>query len=220
MESELIRYPTFDDKQIPAFLYQPKDLKPGERRPAIIDVHGGPMAQSLKGFGPLDQFLVNHGYVMLVPNVRGSTGYGKSYHKMDDKDWGGAPLQDVVWAKKYLATLDFVDPERIVIMGGSYGGYMTLAALTFTPEEFAAGIDIVGPSNLLTLLATVPPYWEPYKKYFYREVGDPVKDKKFLEQRSPLNSADKIVRPLFVIQGANDPRVKQAESHRILNAIK
>src|SRR4030066_1761362 len=219
-ESELVRYPTFDGKQIPPYLYKPLDLKPGEKAPAIIEVHGGPMFQETKRFGPLRQFLVNHGYVLLVPNVRGSTGYGKTYHILDDHDWGGAPLQDVVWGKKYLATLDYVDTSKVVILGGSYGGYMTLAGLTFAPDVFAAGVDICGPSNLQTLLASVPPYWEPFIKYFHREVGDPKKDQKFLKERSPLFSACRIQRPLFVIQGANDPRVKQQESDQIVDALK
>lgn len=219
-ESELVRYATFDGKEIPAYLYRPVNLKPGEKAPAIIEVHGGPMYQSTKSFSPLRQYLINQGYVVLLPNVRGSTGYGKTYYTLDDHDWGGAPLQDVVWGKKFLATLDYVDTSKVIIYGGSYGGYMTLAALTFTPEVFAAGLDEVGPSNLQTLLASVPPYWEPYKKYFYREVGDPKKDQKFLKERSPLFSADRIQRPLFVIQGANDPRVKQQESDSIVEAIK
>ena len=220
VESELIRYPTFDGKQIPAYLYKPKNLQPGEKRPVIIEIHGGPMWQETKRFGPLKQFLVNQGYVLLVPNVRGSTGYGKTYHQLDDKDWGGSPLQDVIYGKKYLAALDFVDTSQVVIYGGSYGGYMVLAALTFAPNEFAAGVDEVGPSNLVTFLKSIPPYWEPWVKYWYKEIGDPVKDKKIYQERSPLNFADRIVRPLFVIQGANDPRVKQAESDRIVEAAK
>jgi len=219
-ESELVRYATFDGKQIPAYLYKPVNLKAGEKRPVIIEVHGGPMFQSTKSFSPLRQYLVNNGYVVLLPNVRGSTGYGKTYHILDDHDWGGAPLQDVVWGKKFLATLDYVDTAKVVILGGSYGGYMTLAGLTFAPDVFAAGVDICGPSNLQTLLASVPPYWEPFIKYFHREVGDPKKDQKFLKERSPLFSADRIQRPLFVIQGANDPRVKQQESDQIVDALK
>ena len=220
VESELIRYPTFDGKKIPAYLYKPKSLRPEDKRPAIIEVHGGPMYQETKHFSPLRQYFVNHGYVVLVPNVRGSTGYGKTYHQLDDRDWGGAPLKDVIYGKKYLTTLNYVDTAKVVIYGGSYGGYMVLAALSFAPTEFAAGVDEVGPSNLLTLLASVPAYWEPYRKYLYREVGDPVKDKKLLEERSPLNYADRIAKPLFVIQGAHDPRVKQAESDRIVEAAR
>lgn len=219
-ESELVRYATFDGKQVPAYLYKPVNLKAGEKRPVIIEVHGGPMFQSTKSFSPLRQYLINNGYVVLLPNVRGSTGYGKTYHQLDDRDWGGAPLQDVVWGKKFLATLDYVDTSKVVILGGSYGGYMTLAGLTFSPDVFAAGVDICGPSNLQTLLASVPPYWEPFIKYFHREVGDPKKDHKFLKERSPLFSAEKIQRPLFVIQGANDPRVKQQESDQIVDALK
>jgi dipeptidyl aminopeptidase/acylaminoacyl peptidase len=220
VEGELIRYPSFDGKEIPAYLYKPKNLKPGERRPVIISVHGGPMAQSTKSWSHLRQYLINQGYVVLVPNVRGSTGYGKTYHQLDDKDWGGAPLQDVIYGKKYLSTLDFVDSSKVIIFGGSYGGYMVLAALTFAPTEFAAGVDLVGPSNLTTFLKSIPPYWLPWVKYWHKEIGDPVKDKKIYQERSPLNYADRIVRPLFVIHGANDPRVKQAESDQIVAAAR
>lgn len=184
-ESELVRYATFDGKQIPAYLYKPVNLKAGEKRPVIIEVHGGPMFQSTKSFSPLRQYLINSGYVVLLPNVRGSTGYGKTYHILDDHDWGGAPLQDVVWGKKYLSTLDYVDTSKVVILGGSYGGYMTLAGLTFAPDVFAAGVDICGPSNLQTLLASVPPYWEPFIKYFHREVGDPKKTRSFCRKGLP-----------------------------------
>ncbi len=219
VDSCLLRYPARDQLQIPAYLYVPKG-RAGEKLPAIIWVHGGPMGQSTKGFSALRQFFVNHGYVVLMPNVRGSTGYGKKYHMMDDKDWGGAPLQDVIAGKRYLETLPYVDAGKIVILGGSYGGYMVLSALTREPDAFAAGVDICGPSNLFTLMASIPPYWEPFKVYFEREVGHVERDKEFLTERSPLFSADRIRAPLFVIQGANDPRVKQAESDQIVEAIR
>jgi dipeptidyl aminopeptidase/acylaminoacyl peptidase len=220
VESQLIRYTSFDGKEIPAYLYKPKDTKAGDKLPAIILVHGGPQAQERKGFGSLRQYIVNQGWVLLMPNVRGSSGYGKMYYSMDDRDWGGAPLKDVVAAKNYLSKLGYVDANKIVIMGGSYGGYMVLAALAFTPSEFAAGVDICGISNLTTFLNSIPPYWEPFKKVLINEVGDPEKDAELLKARSPLFSADKIVKPLFVVQGANDPRVKQVESDAIVNAIK
>ncbi|OGC78095.1 MAG: hypothetical protein A2Z27_03960 [candidate division Zixibacteria bacterium RBG_16_50_21] len=220
VQSELLRYPSFDGKEIPAYLYKPKNLQAGEKRPVIIEIHGGPMSQEIKRWSPLRQYFVNHGYVMLVPNVRGSTGYGKTFHQLDDKDWGGSPLQDVIYAKQYLSSLDYVDTSKIIIYGGSYGGYMVLAALTFAPTEFAAGIDLVGPSNLVTFLHSLPPYWEPFIKYWHKELGDPKKDKKFFYDRSPLNFADRIVRPLFVIHGANDPRVKKSESDQIVEAAR
>lgn len=220
VESRLIRYDTFDGKKIPAYLYVPNDLGPGEKRAAIVWVHGGPASQARQGYSALQQYFVNQGYVVLMPNVRGSTGYGKTYQTLDDRDWGGAPLKDAVAAKKYLASLGYVDPDKVVVLGGSYGGYMVLAALTREPTAFAAGVDICGPSNLFTLMASIPPYWEPFRKYFKREVGDTEADKTLLTERSPFYSADKIVRPLFVIQGANDPRVKQAESDQIVEAVK
>jgi len=220
VESRLIRYQASDGRKIPAYLYVPQGMQVGEKRSAIVWVHGGPAAQARPGYSALQQYFVNQGFVILMPNVRGSTGYGKTYQTLDDHDWGGAPLQDVVSAKKYLESLGYVDPSKVVILGGSYGGYMVLSALTREPTAFAAGVDICGPSNLDTLLASIPPYWEPFKKYFRREVGDPVKDKAFLAERSPLFSASKIVRPLFVIQGANDPRVKQPESDMIVEAIR
>jgi dipeptidyl aminopeptidase/acylaminoacyl peptidase len=220
VESQLIRYTSFDGKEIPAYLYKPKDTKAGDKLPAIVMIHGGPQLQESKGFGSLRQYIMNQGWVLLIPNVRGSVGYGKTYYSMDDRDWGGAPLKDAVAAKNYLARLGYVDPNKVVIMGGSYGGYMVLAALAFTPEEFAAGVDICGISNLTTFLESIPPYWEPFKKMLMNEVGDPKKDADFLKARSPLFSAEKIVKPLFVIQGANDPMVKQAESDAIVNAIK
>lgn len=219
VESTLLRYKTFDGRETPAYLYVPKG-RTNEKLPAIVWVHGGPMGQSRKGYSSLQQFFVNHGYVVLEPNVRGSTGYGKNYHMMDDKDWGGGALQDVVYGKKFLQTLPFVDSQKVVILGGSYGGYMVLSALTREPDVFAAGVDICGPSNLFTLLASVPPYWKPYMEYFRREIGDVEADKNLLTERSPLFGADKIRSPLFVIQGANDPRVKQAESDQIVEAIK
>ncbi len=220
VESHLVRYATFDGKKVPAYLYVPEDLGTGEKRAAIVWVHGGPAAQARPGYSALQQFFVNQGYVVLMPNVRGSTGYGKTYQTLDDHDWGGAPLQDVASAKKHLESLGYVDPAKVVILGGSYGGYMVLSALTREPATFAAGVDICGPSNLHTLLASVPPYWEPFMKYFKREIGDPAVDKDFLDSRSPLFAADRIVRPLFVIQGANDPRVKRVESDAIVEAVR
>jgi len=220
VESELIRYSSFDGVQIPAYVYRPKGLASDERAPAVLMIHGGPQAQERRGFSSIKQWIVDQGWVLMVPNVRGSAGYGKTYYSMDDKDWGGAPLQDVIQAKNYLANSGYVDPDKIVVLGGSYGGYMVLAGLAFTPEEFAAGVDICGISNLTSFLESIPPYWEPYRNLLKNEVGDPNKDFLFLKERSPLFSADQIVRPLFVIQGANDPRVKKSESDMIVDAIR
>ncbi|MBU0691916.1 prolyl oligopeptidase family serine peptidase, partial [bacterium] len=173
VESELIHYESFDGKQIPAFIYKPKDIPKNRKLPIVIDVHGGPMAQSAPGYSAWTQFLVSRGFIVAVPNVRGSTGYGKSYYLADDHKWGEDPLYDVVYLKKYLGNDPQADTSQTVIWGGSYGGYMVLAAMTFAPEEFALGLDWVGPSNLFTLMSSIPPYWEPYRNYFYTEIGNP-----------------------------------------------
>jgi dipeptidyl aminopeptidase/acylaminoacyl peptidase len=220
--SKLIHYPSFDGKQIPAWLYIPKQLPKNGKAPVVIDVHGGPMAQETPVYKPWTQFLLSRGFIVASPNVRGSTGYGKSYYLADDQKWGEDPLQDVVYLKKYLAEVPEADTSRTVIWGGSYGGYMVLAALTFTPEEFALGLDWVGPSNLFTLLASIPPYWEPYRAYFYKEIGNPAipEDSARMYKQSPVNFADRIQRPLFIVQGRNDPRVKVAESDQIVEAAR
>jgi dipeptidyl aminopeptidase/acylaminoacyl peptidase len=178
------------------------------------------MGQARQGYDSARQFFVNRGYVILMPNVRGSGGYGKKYHQLDDGDWGGAPLQDVLAGKRFLTTLSFVDADRVIVLGSSYGGYMVLSALTREPDAFAAGVDICGPSNLFTLLASVPPYWQPYLEYFHREVGDPQRDRERLRERSPLFAAQRIRAPLFVIHGANDPRVLRTESDQIVDAVR
>jgi dipeptidyl aminopeptidase/acylaminoacyl peptidase len=180
------------------------------------------MAQEKPVYKPWTQFLLSRGYIVVSPNVRGSTGYGKSYYLADDQKWGEDPLQDVVYLKKHLATIPEADTSKVVIWGGSYGGYMVLAALTFAPEEFALGLDWVGPSNLFTLLASIPPYWEPYRQYFYKEIGNPElpQDSARMYRQSPVNFADRIQRPLFIVQGRNDPRVKVAESDQIVEAAR
>ena len=219
VESDLLRYPSFDGLQIPAYLYVPKG-RAGRQLLAIIWVHAGSMGQARQGYDSAQQFFLNRGYVILAPNVRGSGGYGKKYHQLDDGDWGGAPLQDVLAGKRFLAALPFVDAEKVIVLGSSYGGYMVLSALTREPGAFAAGVDICGPSNLFTLLASGPPYWEPYLAYFHREVGDPRRDRELLRERSPLFAAHRIRAPLFVIHGANDPRVTRAESDQIVDAVR
>ncbi|MBI5060095.1 S9 family peptidase [candidate division KSB1 bacterium] len=220
--SRLVSYPSFDGKQIPAWLYIPKHLPKGGKAPVVIDVHGGPMAQETPAYKPWTQFLLSRGFIVASPNVRGSTGYGKSYYLADDQKWGEDPLQDVVYLKKYLAGVPEADTSRTVIWGGSYGGYMVLAALAFTPEEFTLGLDWVGPSNLFTLLSSIPPYWEPYRAYFYKEIGNPelAADSARMYKQSPVFFADRIQRPLFIVQGRNDPRVKVAESDQIVDAAR
>ncbi|HYO83235.1 MAG TPA: prolyl oligopeptidase family serine peptidase [Bryobacteraceae bacterium] len=185
-----------------------------------MDVHGGPGGQSRKGYSALYQYIANQGYVILRVNNRGSSGYGKTFYAADDQKHGREPLRDCIEAKKYLQTLDYVDPERIGIMGGSYGGYMTLAALAFHPQEFRAGVDIFGVSNWVRTLKGIPPWWEASRKALYTELGDPNTQEEMLRAISPLFHADKIRRPLLVIQGANDPRVIKAESDEIVEAVK
>jgi dipeptidyl aminopeptidase/acylaminoacyl peptidase len=163
---------------------------------------------------------VNHGYVVLDVNNRGSSGYGKTFFTADDGKHGREPLWDCVEAKKYLASLGYVDASKIGIMGGSYGGYMVLAALAFKPEEFGAGVDIFGVSNWVRTLQSIPPYWEAQRKSLYKEIGDPTKQADMLKEISPLFHADKITKPLIVLQGANDPRVIKPESDEIVDAIK
>jgi dipeptidyl aminopeptidase/acylaminoacyl peptidase len=166
------------------------------------------------------QFLVNNGYVVLDVNNRGSSGYGKTFFTADDRKHGREPLWDCVEAKKFLASLGYVDTAKIGIIGGSYGGYMVLAALTLKPTEFAAGVDIFGISNWVRTLESMPPYWESFRKALYTEIGDPQKDRDMLLTISPLFNADKIVRPLMVLQGANDPRVIKVESDDIVAAVR
>ncbi len=188
--------------------------------PAVLLVHGGPWARDNWGFSPLTQLLANRGYVVIQVNFRGSTGYGKKFLNAGNREWAGKMHQDLLDAVAVFVGKGEIDPKRVGIMGGSYGGYATLVGLTFTPEVFACGVDIVGPSNIGTLLKTVPPYWAPAKAIFTTRVGDLEKDKDFLEERSPLGKADKIVKPLLIGQGANDPRVKQAESDQIVAAMR
>jgi dipeptidyl aminopeptidase/acylaminoacyl peptidase len=216
---EAIRIPSFDGREVPAFLYKPAGTGP---HPAIIDVHGGPTYQSLRRFDPFRQYLVSKGYAVLVPNVRGSTGYGKSYTKLDNLDFGGGPLKDVVACKKWLVKNASVDEAQVVVLGGSYGGYMALAAATFTPTEFAANVDYCGPSDLKTLVESFPPYWAAFAGSIYAKFGDPKNPDhaKYLHDRSPIHFVEQIVRPLLVVQGKNDPRVKQDQSDRIVEALK
>lgn len=220
VETRVIRYRSFDGMEIPALLYKPHKASAENKRPALVEVHGGPGGQSRTGYHALMQYLVNHGYVVLRVNNRGSSGYGKTFFAADDGKHGREPLWDCIEAKKYLASLGYVDTARIGIIGGSYGGYMVLAALAFKPQEFAVGIDIFGVSNWVRTLESIPPYWESFRKGLYKEIGDPAIEKEKLREISPLFHADKIVRPLMVLQGANDPRVIKPESDEIVEAIK
>jgi dipeptidyl aminopeptidase/acylaminoacyl peptidase len=220
VDAQIIRYKSFDGMQIPAILYRPHQASASNRVPAIVLVHGGPGGQARTGYKAQVQFLVNHGYAVLDVNNRGSSGYGKTFFAADDGKHGREPLWDVIEAKKYLSSLGYVDPDRIGIMGGSYGGYMVLAALAFKPEEFAVGVDLFGVSNWVRTLQSIPPYWESFRKSLYKEVGDPATQLEFLRETSPLFHADKIRKPLIVLQGANDPRVIKPESDEIVEAVK
>jgi len=220
VEAEVVRYKSFDGLDIPAIYYKPHNIQPGDKLPAVVTVHGGPGGQARIGYRARIQYLVNHGYVVIDVNNRGSSGYGKTFFKMDDKKHGTVDLDDCVWAKKYLISTGYVDPDKIAIVGGSYGGYMVLAALTFRPEEFAAGVDIFGISNWIRTLESIPPWWEAFKDALYTEMGNPETDKEMLHEKSPLFHADQIVRPLMVLQGANDPRVLKVESDDIVEAVK
>ena len=220
VESEVIRYRSFDGLEIPALLYRPHGSSRSHRAPALVWVHGGPGGQSRAGYDPMTQHLVNHGYAVLKVNNRGSSGYGKTFFHADDRKHGDVDLEDCVQARRYLESLDWVDGERVGIIGGSYGGYMVVAALAFRPEVFDVGIDIFGVTNWLRTLESIPPWWADFRDALYAEMGDPEEDAERLRARSPLFHADQIRRPLLVVQGANDPRVLQAESDEIVAAVR
>ncbi len=216
-----VRYPSSDGLEIPAYLTLPKGVEP-KGLPLVVVPHGGPWARDDWGYDSIAQFLANRGYAVLQPNFRGSTGFGKRFLDAGNLEWGQKMQDDLTWGVKHLVEKGVVDRRRVAIMGGSYGGYATLAGLTFTPDVYAAGVSIVGPSNLITLLESIPPYWEQARKLFHVRMGDPTtpEGKAQLERQSPLNSAGKIASPLLVIQGANDPRVKKAESDQIVIALR
>jgi dipeptidyl aminopeptidase/acylaminoacyl peptidase len=214
-----VRITARDGLELPAYLTLPPG-KEAKDLPAVLLVHGGPWARDAWGFDSEAQFLANRGYAVLQVNFRGSTGYGRAFWEKSFKQWGKTMQDDLTDSAKWLVDQGIADPERIAIYGGSYGGYAALAGMALTPDVYAAGISYVGPSNLFTLLATVPPYWEPMRKMNYEMIGDPEKDKELLTAASPLFSADKIKSPLLIAQGANDPRVKQAESDQIVEALK
>jgi dipeptidyl aminopeptidase/acylaminoacyl peptidase len=220
VDAQVVRFKSFDGLEIPNILYKPHQATPENKAPAIVWVHGGPGGQTRRHYAAILQYLVNHGYVVLGINNRGSSGYGKTFFTADDQKHGREPLRDCVEAKKYLASLPYVDGGRIGIAGGSYGGYMTLAALAFHPDTFNAGVDIFGVSNWLRTLQGMPADWEAFREALYQEMGDPVKQEQMLKDISPLFHADRIQKPLLVIQGANDPRVIQAESDDIVAAVR
>lgn len=216
-----VRYKSSDGLEIPAYLTLPKGV-PGKGLPAIVIPHGGPWARDQWGYNPIAQFFANRGYAVLMPNFRGSTGYGKKFLNAGNGEWGRKMQDDVTWGVRYLIAEGVADPNRVGILGGSYGGYTTLAGVAFTPDVYRAAVDIVGPSNLITLLEAIPPYWEAGKKIMFSRMADPntPEGKAWLAERSPLNSANKIRTPLMVVQGANDPRVNKAEADQIVIALR
>jgi dipeptidyl aminopeptidase/acylaminoacyl peptidase len=220
-EMKAIRYKSSDGLEIPAYLTLPRGV-PARNLPLVVLPHGGPWGRDTWGYSPLPQFLANRGYAVLQPNFRASTGFGKKFLNAGNNEWGQKMQDDITWGVKHLVSEGIADPKRTGILGGSYGGYATLAGLAFTPDVYAAGVSIVGPSNLITLLESVPPYWESLRKIFTERMGDPAtpEGRAQLERQSPLNSASKIKAPLLVIQGANDPRVKKAESDQIVVALR
>jgi len=218
--TEVVRYPSFDGLKIPSILYKPQNAAPAHKVPAVVWVHGGPGGQSRRGYSATIQHLVNHGYAVLAANNRGSSGYGKTFNHMDDRKHGDVDLKDIVAAKQYLVGLDWVDGERIGIVGGSYGGYMVGAALAFSPDTFDVGIDIFGVMNWVRTLSSIPPWWASFKESLYDEMGDPATDGERHRAISPLFHAKNIRAPLLVVQGANDPRVLKVESDEIVEAVR
>jgi dipeptidyl aminopeptidase/acylaminoacyl peptidase len=221
VKAEVVRFKSFDGKEIPAIYYKPLQASKDNKTPALVWVHGGPGGQSRVGYSNSIQYLVNHGYAVLAVNNRGSSGYGKAFYKMDNKDHSNGDLKDCVWGKKWLAEQNYIDSSAIGIYGGSYGGCMVLAALAFQPEEFKVGVDLFGVANWLRTLRSIPPYWESARKALYDELGDPyTADSVRLKSISPLFNYEKIRKPLIVFQGANDVRVLQVESDEIVAGVK
>lgn len=216
-----IRYKSSDGLEIPAYLTIPKGVE-AKNLPVIVMPHGGPWSRDTWGYSSYIQFLANRGYAVLSPNFRASTGYGKKFLNAGNNEWGQKMQDDITWGVKYLIEQGIADPKNIGIMGGSYGGYATLAGLAFTPDVYKCGVSIVGPSNLITLLNSIPPYWESIRTVFHQRMGNPntPEGKAQLERQSPLNSANKIIAPLLVVQGANDPRVNIHESDQIVVALR
>ncbi|HUH28662.1 S9 family peptidase [Gelidibacter sp.] len=219
--AKVIRYTSFDGVEIPAIYYLPHQASKDNKVPAMVWVHGGPGGQSRQGFNSFIQYMVNHGYAVLAVNNRGSSGYGKTFYQMDDLNHGEKDLQDCVEGKNWLATQPEIDGDKIGIIGGSYGGYMTMAALTYAPEEFDVGVNLFGVTNWIRTLKSIPPYWESMRKSLYLELGDPfTADSVRLKRISPLFHTDKVTKPLIVLQGAQDPRVLQVESDEIVAGVR
>lgn len=214
-----VHFTSRDGLVLHGYLTTPPGLPPS-RLPTVLRVHGGPSQRDEWGYNPIVQWLANRGYAVLQVNFRGSTGYGKKFSSGAIREWGGKMHNDLVDAVGWAVGRGVADPRRIAIFGGSYGGYAALVGLAFTPDLFACGVDYFGPSNLITFLESVPPYWRPYDGYFRTRLGDPVKDAEFLKSRSPLFRAELIEKPLLIAQGGNDPRVKKSESLQMVEALR
>lgn len=214
-----IQFKARDGLDIHGYLTLPVGLEP-KNLPMILNVHGGPWGRDAWGLDTETQWLANRGYAVLQVNFRGSTGYGKKFLNAGDREWAGKMHDDLIDAKRWAVAQGCADPAKVCIYGGSYGGFATLVGVTFTPDEFRCGVDIVGPSSIVTLIKSIPPYWAPIKSLFDKRVGSVEKEAEFLDSRSPLFKADRIKVPLLIAQGANDPRVKQAESDQIVAAMR
>ncbi|WP_203295126.1 alpha/beta hydrolase family protein [Maricaulis parjimensis] len=219
VDAQVVRFESFDGLEIPGILYRPHGASAEHPVPALVWVHGGPGGQSRIGYSATIQHLVNHGYAVYAANNRGSSGYGKTFFHMDDRRHGEEDLMDIVSAGEWLRQQDWVNADQVGVIGGSYGGYMTAAALTFHPDAFEVGINIFGVTNWERTLASIPPWWESFREALYDEMGDPATDAERHHAISPLFHADQITKPLLVIQGANDPRVLQVESDELVAAV-
>ena len=218
-QMEPVSFTSRDGLVVEGYLTVPPG-EPGRPMPMVLNVHGGPWARDGWGYDPEAQWLANRGYACLQVNYRGSTGYGKDFLNAGNKEWAGKMHDDLVDAVRWAVDEGIADPERVAIYGGSYGGYAALVGATFTPDLFRCAVDIVGPSNLLTLISSIPPYWKPLLSIFHERVGNPETEEDFLKSRSPLFFVDNIQIPMLVAQGANDPRVKQAEAEQVVAAMR
>ncbi|MDI3316623.1 MAG: S9 family peptidase [Bacillota bacterium] len=219
VEPELVHFTSFDGREIPAWLYRPRAAEGGRRAAALLSIHGGPESQErpLYMYGGLYQVLLDRGIAVLAPNIRGSTGYGKSYQKLIHRDWGGGELRDLEAAVRWLRGQPWVDPARIGVFGGSFGGFATLSCVTRLPEYWACGVSLMGPSNLVTFTRAVPPSW---RKEMANWVGDPDEDREMLLERSPITYVDRVRCPMLIIQGAQDFRVVKSESDQMVEALR
>lgn len=218
-EPKLVHFTSFDGRQIPAYLYKPKGVSASKQCPIVLSIHGGPEAQErpMYIYSGVYQYWISRGIAVLAPNIRGSTGYGKTYQKLIHRDWGGNELKDIEAAAKYMQSLNWADSKRMAVFGGSFGGFATLSAVSRLPDYWAAAVDLVGPANLLTFVKAVPPHW---RRFMDEWVGNPETDKDLLVERSPITYVDQIKAPLFIIQGAKDPRVVKSESDQMVEKLR